>query len=97
MPHKADKEVVAMGTMGKKGSRTAEARRFVAGWMEDRTGAVSGLARFLNHPAPKRGAWMYALGTATLFLMTLQFLTGILLTVRRPPRAGSPTGGTPWR
>jgi hypothetical protein len=62
-----------MGAMGKKGSRTAEAGRFVAGWVEDRTGAVSGLARFLNHPAPKRGAWMYALGTATLFLMTLQF------------------------
>ena len=68
-----------MGAMGKKGSRTAEAGRFVASWVEDRTGAVSGLARFLNHPAPKRGAWMYALGTATLFLMTLQFLTGILL------------------
>src|SRR4028118_319909 len=78
-PHKADKEVEAMGAMGKKGSRTAGAGRFGAGWSEGRAGAVSGLARFLNHPAPKRGAWMYALGTATLFLMTLQFLTGILL------------------
>ena len=68
-----------MSAMGKIGSRTAEAGRFVAGWVEDRTGAISGLARFLNHPAPKRGAWMYALGTTTLFLMTLQFLTGILL------------------
>ena len=68
-----------MSAIGKIGSRTAEAGRSAAGWVEDRTGAISGLARFLNHPAPKRGAWMYALGTMTLFLMTLQFLTGILL------------------
>ena len=68
-----------MSAIGKIGSRTAEAGRFVVGWVEDRTGAISWLARFLNHPAPKRGAWMYALGTTALFLMTLQFLTGILL------------------
>jgi quinol-cytochrome oxidoreductase complex cytochrome b subunit len=68
-----------MSAIGKIGPWSAEAGRFVAGWVEDRTGVVSGLARFLNHPAPKRRAWMYALGTATLFLMTLQFLTGILL------------------
>ena len=30
-----------MSTMGKIGSRTAEAGRFMAGWMEDRTGAIS--------------------------------------------------------
>ena len=68
-----------MSAMGKIGSRTAEAGQSVVGWVEDRTGALSWLARFLNHPAPKRGAWMYALGTTALFLMTLQFLTGILL------------------
>src|ERR671916_2369378 len=68
-----------MSAMGKIGSRTAEAGRSVVGWVEDRTGVLSWLARFLNHPAPKRGAWMYALGTTALFLMTLQFLTGILL------------------
>jgi hypothetical protein len=45
-----------MSAMGKIGSRTAQVGRFVAGWVEDRTGAVSWLARFLNHPAPKRGA-----------------------------------------
>src|ERR687890_2104701 len=68
-----------MSAIGKIGSRTAEAGRSVVGWVEDRTGVLSWLARFLNHPAPKRGAWMYALGTTALFLMTLQFLTGILL------------------
>jgi menaquinol-cytochrome c reductase cytochrome b subunit len=68
-----------MSAMGKIESRTGEAGRFVAGWVEDRTGAISWLVHFLNHPAPKRGAWLYALGTTALFLMTLQFLTGILL------------------
>ena len=29
-----------MSAMGKIGSRTAEAGRFVAGWLEDRTGAL---------------------------------------------------------
>ena len=43
------------------------------------TGAISWLVHFLNHPAPKRGAWLYALGTTALFLMMRQFLTGILL------------------
>jgi hypothetical protein len=56
-PHGAGEEVEAMSATGKKiGSRIAEAGRFVAGWVEDRTGAISWLARFLNHPAPKRGA-----------------------------------------
>ena len=71
-----------MSAMGKIESRTGEAGRFVAGWVEDRTGAISWLVHFLNHlnhPALKRGAWLYALGTKALFLMTLQFLTGILL------------------
>ena len=68
-----------MSAIDKIGSRTAEAGRFVAGWVEDRTGAISWLVHFLNHPALKRGAWLYALGTKALFLMTLQFLTGILL------------------
>ena len=68
-----------MSAMGKIESRTGEAGRFVAGWVEDRTGAISWLVHFLNHPAPKRGPWLYALGTTALFLMTLQFLTGILL------------------
>ena len=68
-----------MSAMGKIESRTGEAGRFVAGWVEDRTGAISWLVHFLNHPAPKRGAWLYALGTTALFLMMRQFLTGILL------------------
>lgn len=48
-------------------------------WMEDRTSIVSMLEKFLYEPVPKRGRWLYTLGSATLFLITLQFFTGILL------------------
>jgi quinol---cytochrome c reductase cytochrome b subunit, bacillus type len=37
------------------------------------------LEHFLYEPAPKRGARLYTLGSACPFLITLQFLTGILL------------------
>ena len=50
-----------------------------ADWMEVRTGAVSLMEEFLYEPVPKRGMWLYTLGSATLFLIVLQFLTGILL------------------
>jgi menaquinol-cytochrome c reductase cytochrome b subunit len=58
---------------------TLEAGQPIADWMEDRTGVVSILEEFLYEPVPKRGKWLYSLGSATLFLITLQFLTGILL------------------
>ena len=37
------------------------------------------LEHALYEPVPKRGAWVYTLGSACLFLISLQFLTGILL------------------
>ena len=60
-------------------ARTLEAGRSVADWMESRTGVVTMLEKFLYEPVPTRGRWLYTLGSATLFLITLQFLTGILL------------------
>src|SRR5918996_1830715 len=50
-----------------------------ADWMEERTGVVTMMEHFLYEPVPKRGKWLYTLGSATLFLIVLQFLTGILL------------------
>lgn len=61
---------------------TAHARRWgrdLAGWMEERTGIVSLSEKMLYEPTPRRGRLLYTLGSATLFLITLQFLTGILL------------------
>jgi menaquinol-cytochrome c reductase cytochrome b subunit len=65
--------------IGRLRSQTIETGKFLADWMEDRTGVVTQLEHFLYEPVPKRGAWLYTLGSATLFLITLQFLTGILL------------------
>ncbi|WP_273843720.1 cytochrome b [Rubrobacter calidifluminis] len=65
--------------MGRIRTQTSELGRSLVDWMEDRTGIVTMLEHFLYEPVPKRGAWLYTLGSATLFLITLQFLTGILL------------------
>lgn len=68
-----------MGMISRVRSQTADASKFVVDWMEHRTGIVTMTEHFLYEPVPKRGAWLYTLGSATLFLITLQFLTGILL------------------
>ncbi len=60
-------------------ARTVDVSHSLVGWMEERTGVVTMLEEFLYEPVPKRGKWLYTLGSSTLFLITLQFLTGILL------------------
>src|ERR671916_2848942 len=58
-----------------------------ADWMEEGPGVVTIREPFLYEPVPKRGKWLYTLGSATLFLITLQFLTGILLLFYYVPSA----------
>ena len=65
--------------IGRARSQAADASKFVVDWMEHRTGVVTHMEHFLYEPVPKRGAWVYTLGSACLFLISLQFLTGILL------------------
>jgi menaquinol-cytochrome c reductase cytochrome b subunit len=60
-------------------ARTRRWGRVLADWMEERTGIVSITEKMLYEPTPRRGRLLYTLGSATLFLITLQFLTGILL------------------
>ena len=60
-------------------ARTRRWGRDLADWMEERTGIVSLTEKLLYEPTPRRGRLLYTLGSATLFLITLQFLTGILL------------------
>ncbi|MDQ3965102.1 MAG: cytochrome b N-terminal domain-containing protein [Actinomycetota bacterium] len=67
--------------------RTSELAQAVVDWMEDRTGIVTMVEEFLYEPVPKRGKWLYTLGSSTLFLITLQFLTGILLLFYYVPTA----------
>jgi quinol-cytochrome oxidoreductase complex cytochrome b subunit len=68
-----------MSAIGRLRAQVEDTGKLVTDWVEDRSGAVTALKEFLYHPVPKRGAWLYTLGSATLFLITLQFLTGILL------------------
>lgn len=68
-------------------SRTRKVGQDLVGWMEERTGIVSMMEHFLFEPVPSKGKWLYTLGSATLFLITLQFLTGILLLFYYVPTA----------
>jgi menaquinol-cytochrome c reductase cytochrome b subunit len=65
--------------IGRVRSQAIETGKFITDWMEHRTGIVTMMEHFLYEPVPKRGAWLYTLGSATLFCISLQFLTGILL------------------
>src|SRR3712207_4386696 len=65
--------------IGRLRSQTMEASKSIVDWMEHRSGIVTMLEHFPYEPVPKRGAWLYTLGSAVLFTITLQFLTGILL------------------
>src|SRR5215213_5769120 len=59
--------------------RTRQLGRDFADWMEERTGVVSMVEKMLYEPTPSRGTLLYSLGSAVLFLITLQFITGIFL------------------
>ncbi len=60
-------------------SQATDTGKLIVDWLEHRAGIVTITEHFLYEPVPKRGAWIYTLGSATLFTITLQFLTGILL------------------
>jgi menaquinol-cytochrome c reductase cytochrome b subunit len=68
-------------------ARALDVGQSLVDWIEDRSGIVTMLEEFLYEPVPKRGKWLYTLGSATLFLITLQFLTGILLLFYYVPSA----------
>ena len=47
--------------------RAIETGRNVTDWMEERTGIVSMTQKFLYEPVPRKGKWLYSLGSASLF------------------------------
>lgn len=50
-------------------------------WFDDVTGVSAWLVPILQHPVPpaRKSAWVYVLGSATLFVFILQIVTGIAL------------------
>ena len=73
--------------IGRIRTQAQDTSKFVVDWLEHRMGIVTMLEHFLYEPLPKRGAWLYTLGSAVLFTITLQFLTGILLLFYYAPTA----------
>src|SRR5581483_7842096 len=58
-------------------------------WIEQRTGAVSATTGFLTEDVPGGASYWYVFGSATLFCMVLQFITGIFLTFYYAPSAAT--------
>jgi ubiquinol-cytochrome c reductase cytochrome b subunit len=50
-------------------------------WFDDVTGVSAWLLPIIRHPVPhaRKSAWLYVLGSATLFVFILQIVTGIAL------------------
>ena len=59
-------------------------------WFDDLTGTSKWLVPLLRHPVPyaKKSAWLYVLGSATLFVFILQIVTGISLASAYVPASG---------
>ncbi|GAC1349017.1 MAG: hypothetical protein NVSMB19_02090 [Vulcanimicrobiaceae bacterium] len=58
-------------------------------WIEQRTGLVSQTAEFLTEDVPGGASYWYAFGSATIFAMILQIVTGIFLTFYYAPSTSS--------
>ena len=58
-------------------------------WVEQRTGAVSATTEFLTEDVPGGASYWYVFGSATLFCMILQIVTGIFLTFYYAPSAAT--------
>jgi ubiquinol-cytochrome c reductase cytochrome b subunit len=54
-------------------------------WIDDRTGLSAMINPLLNHPVPPRSLWSYVFGSATLFCLILQLVTGIGLSLLYQP------------
>lgn len=54
-------------------------------WVEDRTGAVSGVKHFLYEEIPGSSGWHQVLGSVAMFCFLVQIVTGILLGLNYAP------------
>jgi ubiquinol-cytochrome c reductase cytochrome b subunit len=58
-------------------------------WIEQRTGLVGAIQDFLTEDVPGGASYWYVFGSATLFAMILQFVTGIFLTFYYAPSSAT--------
>jgi len=57
----------------------------IGDWFDARTGYRAGLRRLLDEPVPGDVNWWFTLGSVILFLLAVQFVTGIVLTMYYVP------------
>src|SRR5688500_20188351 len=55
-------------------------RRF-ADWLDSRTGFRAGKTHLLDEPLPSGVGWWFVTGSILLFLLGVQLLTGVILTM----------------
>ncbi len=63
--------------------------RRIIRWLDDRTGAGQMLQAFLDRPIPKDIGWLHTFGSALLFLISVQFVTGTLLALNYAASPGT--------
>jgi ubiquinol-cytochrome c reductase cytochrome b subunit len=60
-------------------------RRAVADWLDSRTGFRAARAHLLDEPLPAGTGWWFVTGSVVLFLIVVQFVTGVVLTMYYVP------------
>jgi ubiquinol-cytochrome c reductase cytochrome b subunit len=60
-----------------------------ANWIDDRTGLLTAVKRFLDEDIPASSGWRQVFGSVALFLFMVQGFTGILLAFHYVPQPGS--------
>jgi ubiquinol-cytochrome c reductase cytochrome b subunit len=62
---------------------------FLINWLDQRTGLPSQIKTFLTEDVPGGASYWYVFGSATLFAMILQYVTGIFLTFYYAPSSAT--------
>ena len=62
---------------------------FLINWLEQRTGLPTQIKTFLTEDVPGGPSYWYVFGSATLFAMILQYVTGIFLTFYYAPSSAT--------
>ena len=60
-------------------------RRAVADWLDSRTGFRAARKHLLDEPLPAGTGWWFVTGSVVLFLIAVQFVTGVVLTMYYVP------------
>jgi len=57
----------------------------IGNWLDDRCGYTENILPLIKHLAPPRAKWTYVFGSATLFCLILQVVTGVALSLLYQP------------